>query len=151
MLDDTDRMILRLLTEDSRIQYAELGKKVHLSAPAVHSRVKKLEQSGVISHYTVAIRPEAIDKHVCAFVRIMLGSTPCEETAKRLHDFPEIQECHTTAGEDCILIKVRVTTPTMLDHLLQRMRRIPGIQRTVTTVVLNSHFERGVAPEIQAS
>jgi DNA-binding Lrp family transcriptional regulator len=60
MLDQTDRMLLALLKEDARRKYSELGEAVHLSPPAVHERVKKLERVGTISRYTIEIDPERL-------------------------------------------------------------------------------------------
>ena len=143
MLDTTDRKLLSLLSGDARQPYADLGRQVHLSAPAVHARVKKLESSGAITGYTIRVSPEAVGKPVCAFIRIVANREPCELTAKALAAIPEIEECHSVAGEDCVLAKVRTETPAALQELLQRLREIPGFERTVTTMVLRTHFERG--------
>ncbi len=143
ILDEVDKKLLSLLTQNARQQYADLGKALHLSAPAVHARVKRLEKEGVIENFTIKIRPEAANKSVCAFVRLSVGSSSCEDSAKFLEKFQEIEECHSVAGEDCILLKVRVATPTKLDELLQKIRKVPGFQRSLTTVVLRSHYERG--------
>ncbi|MES2770252.1 MAG: Lrp/AsnC family transcriptional regulator [Bdellovibrionota bacterium] len=143
MLDQVDKKLLSLLNQNARQQYSDLGKALHLSAPAVHARVKRLEKEGVIENFTIRIRPEAANKSVCAFVRVNAGSESCIDTAKFLEKFPEIEECHSVAGEDCVLLKVRVGTPGELDELLQKVRKAPGFQRTLTTVVLKSHFERG--------
>ncbi len=80
---------------------------------------------------------------MCAFIRVNAGNQSCADTAKFLEGFPEIEECHSVAGEDCVLLKVRLATPAELDDLLQKVRKAPGFQRTLTTVVLKSHFERG--------
>jgi Lrp/AsnC family leucine-responsive transcriptional regulator len=145
VLDEVDKKLLSLLTQNARQQYADLGKALHLSAPAVHARVKRLEKEGVIENFTIKIRPEAANKSVCAFVRLSVGSTSCDDCAKFLERFSEIEECHSVAGEDCILLKVRVETPTKLDELLQKIRKVPGFQKSVTTVVLRSHYERGTS------
>ena len=150
-IDETDGTLLVLLSEDARRQYADLGKAVHLSAPAVHARVKKMEQSGVICGYSIKVDPESVGKSTCAFIRIMETQTPkpCQTVGDALKAFPEVEECHSVAGEDCILAKVRTATPGALEDLLHRIRQIPGVQRTVTTVVLRSHFERATAPVIK--
>lgn len=142
-LDQVDKKLLSLLNTNARQQYADLGKALHLSAPAVHARVKRLEKEGIIENFTIKIRPEAANKTVCAFIRVNAGNQSCADTAKFLEGFPEIEECHSVAGEDCVLLKVRVATPAELDDLLQKVRKAPGFQRTLTTVVLKSHFERG--------
>lgn len=142
MIDGTDRTLLGLLSEDARRPYAELGNEVHLSAPAVHARVKKLEQSGAIRGYTIRVDAERLGKSVCSFIRILLTGGLCEKAATALEAFPEIEECYSVAGEDCILVKARTATPLELQELLQKIGRIPGFGRTVTTIVLRTHFER---------
>ena len=117
---------------------------MHLSAPAVHARVKKLEQSGAIRGYTIRVDPERIGKSVCAFIRVLLTGGMCDSVAESLAAMPEIEECFSVAGEDCILVKVRTATPLELQELLQRIGRLPGFGRTVTTIVLRTHFERAM-------
>lgn len=148
MIDGTDRTLLGLLSQDARQPYAELGQRVHLSAPAVHARVKKLEQSGAIRGYTIRVNPERLGKPVCAFIRILLTGGLCNTAARSLEMLPEIEECYSVAGEDCILVKARTATPCELQQLLTKIAGIPGFGRTVTTIVLRTHFERapGEAP-----
>src|SRR5437868_1317478 len=107
MIDETDRKILGLLKQDSRMQYAEIGKKVNLSAPAVHARVKKMEKEGVIKGYTVEISPVALGVSLCAFIRIAKSTGCSGDTAKHLEKIPQVEECHSVAGEDCVMVKVR--------------------------------------------
>ena len=82
MLDQTDRKLSALLKEDARRKYSELGEAVHLSPPAVHERVKKLERVGTISRYTIEIDPERLGLALRAFVRIHINRIPCEELAR---------------------------------------------------------------------
>lgn len=145
-MDATDLMLLKLLEADSRQQYADLGKAVHLSAPAVHARVKKLEQAGVIKGYSVKIDPAAIGKPICAFIRLSTSRVSCSDTGNLLAKLPEVEECHSTAGEDCVLVKVRTKSTEALQNLIQTIVQLPGVTRTMTTVVLSSHFERGTMP-----
>lgn len=146
MLDSTDRKLLGLLTEDARSQYGDLGKSVHLSAPAVHARVKKLETQGVIEGYTIRVNAASVGRPVCAFIRLITANHTCAEIAKSLRAFAEVEECHSVAGEDCMLVKVRTESPEALQDLLGRMSAVPGFTRTITTIVLKSHFERGTRP-----
>ena len=145
MGDRINRRLLTNLKADSRSSYAELGKGVHLSAPAVYERVRRLESSGVILGHTVVIDPETIGLPFCAFVRIATqGDFRCEEIALALSKHSEIEECHSIAGEDNLLIKVRTPSPKALEELLTKIRQVPGIAKTLTTVVLQTRFERGV-------
>ncbi|QLY24239.1 Lrp/AsnC family transcriptional regulator [Bdellovibrio sp. KM01] len=146
LLDETDRKILSLLKEDSRMQFAEIGKKVNLSAPAVHARVKKMEAAKIIQGYSIAIDPVAVNSGLCAFVRIAINKGTSSGLAKDLKKFKQIEECHGVAGEDCVMVKLRVGTTLELSRLIDQIRGIENIERTLTVVVLETHFERGLQP-----
>lgn len=142
MLDQIDRMLLALLKEDTKRKYSELGTIVHLSPPAVHERVKKLERTGVIRKYTIDIDPGALGLAVHAFVRIHISRIPCEEMARALQTFPEVVECFSSAGEESMLIKVHTESPTQLETLLNRIRQMSGVERVQTSIILTTHFQR---------
>lgn len=142
MLDKTDRMLLALLKEDTKRKYSELGEAVHLSPPAVHERVKKLERTGVIRKYTIEIAPETLGLTIQAFVRIHISRIPCEEMAHSLQTFPEVVECFSSAGEESMLIKVHTTSPSQLEALLNRIRQMSGVERVLTSIILTTHFQR---------
>ena len=142
MVDLIDRMLLALLQEDTKRKYTELGEIVHLSPPAVHERVKKLERAGVIRKYTIEIDPEALGLAVRAFVRIHINRIPCEEVSRVLQTFPEVVECYSSAGEESMLIKVHTGSPSQLETLLNRIRQMPGIERVQTSILLTTHFQR---------
>jgi Lrp/AsnC family transcriptional regulator, leucine-responsive regulatory protein len=145
--DDLNRKLLTLLREDARTKYVELGRTIHLSPPAVFERVKKLEKSGTILRYTVDLDPKLLALSLCAFVQIrLLDDGTADEVAERLTAYREVEECHSIAGEDCLLTKVRTTDTAGLTRLLLEMKKIPGVQRTLTTIVLSTHFERGIQP-----
>lgn len=145
-LDDVDRKILSLLKQDARIPYSEIGKKVNLSAPAVHARVKKLEAQKVITNYTVTLQPEALGSSLCAFIRLAKSKGTSASLAEAFFKIKQIEECHSVAGEDCIVIKLRVQSSLELSKILDRIREVEGIDRTITAVVLETHFERGLQP-----
>lgn len=142
MLDQTDRMLLALLKEDARRKYSELGEAVHLSPPAVHERVKKLERAGVIRRYTVEIDHAALGLLLQAFVRIHISHIPCEEMARALQVLPEVVECFSSAGEESMLIKVQTESPSHLEALLNRIRQMSGVERVLTSIILTTHFQR---------
>ena len=143
-LDQVDRKILGLLKGDARMQFAEIGKKVGLSAPAVHARVKKMEANGVITRYTVDINPNSVGASLCAFIRIQRNKGLSAAIADAFLKIKQIEECHAVAGEDCLIVKLRVESPIELAKILDEVRSIEGIDRTVTAVVLETHFERGL-------
>jgi Lrp/AsnC family leucine-responsive transcriptional regulator len=143
--DPVNRKLLSLLREDARASYAEIGKRAHLSAPAVYERLRRLKSVGVIKRHTVTLDPAAIGLPFCAFIRIgTAGDHGCKDIAASLAKNPEIEECHSIAGEDTVLVKARTPNPMALEQLISKIRSIPGIVTTVTTVVLMTHFERGI-------
>ena len=145
-LDPIDRQILRLLREDGRMPHAAIAKQVGLSGPAVHDRVRKLEQRGVIATYTAVLDPDALDRPNMAFVMVTLREgnefAADEPIVARICEEPDVLEFHRIAGEDCYLIKIRTCTSKDLEQLLRRIRSIRGVARTRTTIVLSTELEK---------
>lgn len=141
-LDALDRAITERLQRDSRATYAEIGSRVGLSAAAVHSRVKKLEERRVITGYGARVDAAAVGLPVTAFlsVRVMNGSTG-DNVKQQLHEIAEIEECHSTAGSVDLLLKVRCASPVHLEDLIRDVRTVPGVDRTDTMVVLTTIFD----------
>lgn len=125
---------------------AAIAKAVGLSGPAVHDRVRKLEQRGIIGSYTAVLDPIALDRSHVAFVMVTLSEgnefAADEPIVARICEEPDVLEFHRIAGEDCYLIKVRTATNKDLEQLLRRIRRIRGVARTRTTIVLSTELER---------
>jgi Lrp/AsnC family leucine-responsive transcriptional regulator len=145
-LDRIDRHILRLLRQDGRMAHAAIAKAVGLSGPAVHERVRKLEQCGVISGYTAVLDPVALDREIVAFCQVTLTEGPAsshdEETVARICEEPCVLEFHRVAGTDCYLIKMRTSSNKELERLLRRIRGVNGVARTRTTIVLSTELEK---------
>lgn len=145
-LDRIDRQILQLLCRDGRMSHAAIAKEVGLSGPAVHERVRKLEQRGVITGYTAVVSPEAADRCHAAFALVTLSEgnefADDEAIVKKICDEPDVLEFHRVAGEDCYLIKIRTATNKDLEHLLRRIRSIKGVARSRTTIVLSTELEQ---------
>ena len=141
-LDETDLKIIQLLSQDAKMSYADLGQEIHLTAPAVHGRVKKLERSGVIKKYGIEIDYDRIGLPVTAFVRIQISKGRCRENGQRVSAYPEVLECHSVAGEDDLILKTRTATPLELQNLLDRLK-VDGLSdRSISIFVLETHFER---------
>ncbi|MFN2594729.1 MAG: Lrp/AsnC family transcriptional regulator [Actinomycetota bacterium] len=145
-LDRVDRHILRLLRQDGRMPHAAIAKTVGLSGPAVHERVKKLEERGIIAGYTAILDPKALERYHVAFVLVTLSEgnefAQDDPIVAQICDEPDVLEFHRIAGEDCYLIKTRTATNKDLEELLRRIRSIHGVARTRTTIVLSSELER---------
>jgi Lrp/AsnC family transcriptional regulator, leucine-responsive regulatory protein len=146
-VDDIDRRLLDALRENGRETYAELARKVGLSAPAVHDRVGKLEASGVISGYHAAVQPSALGLGVTALIGIIQSdSGEHDDIAAALEEVPEVEACWFLAGEESFMILVRVADVAALEHTIGRVNRIKGVARTRTTVVLSTRWEGRAQP-----
>lgn len=150
-LDDFDRKILSALTKDARLSYAEIGKHVALSAPAVHERVKRLIASGTIKHMAAQLDGPSIGKPFLAFVHIISEIWNKGEQMMRLNEMPEVEEMHSVAGDACILLKVRTQDAASMESFLGSVYSIPGVKGTKSYVVLSTYLERPVQAEITQS
>jgi Lrp/AsnC family leucine-responsive transcriptional regulator len=140
-VEDTDREIVRLLTRDGRMSYTDLARTTGLSTSAVHQRVRRLEQRGVITGYNAVVSSDAVGLPLMAFISVTpLDPSAPDDAPERLADLPEIEACHSVAGEESYILKVRVATPGALEDLLARIRSDANVS-TRTTVVLSTPYE----------
>lgn len=124
-MEELDRQIVDLLVKDGRMSYTDLGKATGLSTSAVHQRVRRLEQRGVIRGYVAVVDPEAVGLPLTAFISVKpFDPSAPDDIAERLADVPEIEACHSVAGDENYILKVRVATPLELEHLLTRIRSL---------------------------
>jgi Lrp/AsnC family leucine-responsive transcriptional regulator len=145
-VEDLDRQIVRLLQGDGRMSYTELGKATGLSTSAVHQRVKRLEERGVIRGYGAVVDADALGLSLTAFVSITpLDPAAPDDAPDRLSTITEIEACHSVAGDESYVLKVRVASPTKLEDLLARIRATANVQ-TRTTIVLTTFFEGRPTP-----
>jgi len=141
-MDDVDRRLLLTLRAAGRATFAQLGRVVGLSAPAVHERVRRLEQTGVITGYHASVDPLAVGLGVSALVSIyQTEAAEQDDVAESLREVPEIEDCWFVAGDEAFIVKVRTTDVDALEHVLAALRRLPGVARTRTTVVLSTRWE----------
>jgi Lrp/AsnC family leucine-responsive transcriptional regulator len=140
-VEDTDREIVRLLTRDGRMSYTDLARTTGLSTSAVHQRVRRLEQRGVITGYNAVVSSDAVGLPLMAFISVTpLDPSAPDDAPERLAELPEIEACHSVAGEESYILKVRVATPGALEDLLARIRSVANVS-TRTTVVLSTPYE----------
>lgn len=140
-MEDTDREIVRLLTRDGRMSYTDLARTTGLSTSAVHQRVRRLEQRGVITGYNAVVSSDAVGLPLMAFISVTpLDPSAPDDAPERLAELPEIEACHSVAGEESYILKVRVATPGALEDLLARIRSVANVS-TRTTVVLSTPYE----------
>jgi Lrp/AsnC family transcriptional regulator, leucine-responsive regulatory protein len=140
-LEPIDRAILRQLAADGRCSFTDLAERVGLSVSAVHQRVKRLEQRGVLLGYNARLDGDEIGLPLSAFISI----TPIDPAApddypKRLEHLPQIEACYSVAGDASYVLRVRVASPGALEELLRQIREAANVS-TRTTVVLSTPYE----------
>ena len=141
--DDIDRTLLRLLQEDGRTSYAELGKAVGLAVSSVNERVKKLNERGAITGVHARLSPEALGLDLLAYVFVGWSDSQVEpQFLTRIADEPAVLECHHVTGSWNYLLKVRVRNTRALEAFLGSVvKSVNGIQRTESLIVLSSRKE----------
>jgi len=147
LLDAVGREIVKILQEDARISFNELGRRVGLSSPAVAERVRRLEQAGVIRGYRAAVDPMKVGYSIMAFIRLnssVAHLARADEVAKSL---PEVLECHHLTGADGVIIKVVVESVSELETVVTKFADC-GI--STTSIALSSPItDRLVIPALR--
>ncbi len=146
LIDDIDRKILFSLINDARKAYLEIARDCGVSGAAIHQRVRKLEENGVITGSRLLVKPSAIGLNVCAFISIAISeANKYPEVIKALRDIPEVVECHFVTGRAALLVKLYcLDNDHLMDVLLNTIQNIPFIQSTDTMISLDEAFERQV-------
>jgi Lrp/AsnC family leucine-responsive transcriptional regulator len=138
-LDAVDWRILAQLQEDARTSHAELARRVHLTAPAVAARVRRLEERGVVRGYRLELDLARLGLGTLAFVRVRSearGQRPLLETAAAM---PEVLECHHVTGEDCYVVKVAARSLRDLERVVVELGRHGS---TTTSIVFSTPIAR---------
>lgn len=142
-LNSLDGKAIKLLLRNGRSTWAELGKKLGLSAPSAADRVHKLQQRGVIRGYAALVDPPSVGFPLTAYVSVTLASHRKRAAFLRaIEEMEQVAECHHVAGDDDYLLKVRCRGTQDLDHLLAtELKDKLGVARTRTTIVLSTAKE----------
>src|SRR5690625_380709 len=117
-LDNLDFQILRLLTENSRVQWKDLGEQIHMTGQAVGNRIKKLEDSGVIKAYSLIVDEMKLGFSYTAFVIIYMKTANHDPFLRFMKEQKEVVEAHRVSGEGCYHLKVKVHSQEQLNFLL---------------------------------
>ena len=137
--DGTDIEILRLLGVDARRTFADIGRQVSLSAPAVKRRVERLEALGVIRGYTLEIDHDALGRPIEAFTELRFaGNTKVADIKGIADGLPEVEAMYTTAGDPDALVRIRVKDVKDLTRVIDLLRRSGRVTGTKTLMVLDS-------------
>ena len=145
-LDETDRKILYYLVNNARMPYLEIARECGVSGAAVHQRIKKLEEGGVIEGSQMMVKPAALGLDVCAFISVSLTEgNKYQEVVDALKHIPEIVECHFVTGRAALLLKLYcIDNDHLMETIINTIQRTPYVQSTETMISLDQAFERQV-------
>lgn len=142
-MEDLDERIIALLKTDGRMSYTDLAKATGLSNSAVHQRVRRLEERGVIRGYRAIIDAAATGRPMTAMLYLIptAGGFDQEDITPLIEDLSAVSACYSVAGTESYLLLARVSAPEELESLAWEVRRRTGMN-TRTQVVLSTKFER---------
>jgi len=143
-LDGLDRKILSMITRNARIPFLEVARECGVSGAAIHQRVHKLQEIGVVSGSEFILDPQRVGYQTCAFIGIFLEKASMYgRVVEELGTIPEIVECHYTTGNYAIFIKLYTRNNDHLRQILvERLQAIAGISSTETFISLEERFRR---------
>jgi Lrp/AsnC family leucine-responsive transcriptional regulator len=139
LLDDAGQAILRAMQDDARISFAQLGRKVGLSAPAVADRVRKMEEAGIIAGYHARVNSAKLGLPVTAFVRLRIARDDFQRVIALARDIPQVRECHHASGEDTFVLKVMASSEEHLERSIDPFRPFGEIK---VSVILSTPVEK---------
>jgi Lrp/AsnC family leucine-responsive transcriptional regulator len=134
-LDDANMRLIAELQQDARLSFAELGRRVGLSSPAVAERLARLEETGVITAYRAEVDPRALGYTLGAIVRIRPAPRELHQVADLAKRTPEVVECHRITGEDCYFMKAYVRD---VEHLEELIDQFAIYGQTTTSIMQRS-------------
>lgn len=145
-LDAIDRKILKFLIKNARMPFLEIARKCGISGAAIHQRIRKLDESGVILGSRLIVDPKMLGFDVCAHIGIIIKDPQqLMQTMEKLRDVPEIVECHFITGSYNILAKLYcLDNEHLMRTIFDGILRIPGVSTTETFISLQEAFQRQV-------
>ena len=145
-LDATDRKILRYLIKNARTPFLEIARECGISGAAIHQRIKKLEDMGVIQGSRLVVAPKSLGFDVCAFISIRVSDiTQQQDTVERLKEIPEIVECHYITGSYNLMVKLYcIDNEHLMRTIFDKILHVQGVSSTQTYMSLNESFQREI-------
>ena len=145
-LDALDEQILKLIAGNARIPFLEVARACNVSGAAIHQRIQKLTNLGILKGSEYVIDPEKIGYETCAYIGIYLKDPATfDAVTKALEAIPEIVECHFITGTYNLFVKLYcVDNEHLMTTLCDRILAIPGISTTQTYISLNEAFQRQI-------
>jgi Lrp/AsnC family transcriptional regulator, leucine-responsive regulatory protein len=143
-LDKIGWHILEELQQSGRISFAELGRRVGLTLPAVAERVRKMEDAGIITGFRAEVDPARIGLPIAAFIRISVAGDVYARVAQAVLSMPEVLECHRGTGADSFTLKVAVESVQHLERVIDKLTPFGTTSTSIvlSTLVKNRNFTR---------
>lgn len=145
-IDHIDQKILSFLVKNARMPFLEIARECGVSGAAIHQRVKKMENLGVITGSRLLVKPHAIGLSVCAFVGVQLSqANQYSAVVDALKSISEVVECHFVTGRHSLLLKIYCRNHDhLMEVLINTIQNIPSVLQTETLVSLDQAIERQV-------
>ena len=144
-LDQLDEQILELIAPNARLPFLEVARICGVSGAAIHQRIQKLINLGIIKGSIFTLEPEKLGYDTSAYIGLYLkDAEKKQEVIKKLEDIPEITECYTTTGKYDLFIKVFAKNNSSLMHLIHDKLQPLGLSRTETLIIFDELFSRQI-------
>lgn len=145
-IDETDQKILSFLVKNARMPFLEIARECGVSGAAIHQRVKKMEQLGIITGSRLLVKPQTLGLNVCAFVQVSLQeANKYPQVIDALKRIPEVVECHFITGKHSLLLKIYCFNHDhLMEILINTIQNIPSVQQTETLISLDQAIERQI-------
>lgn len=145
-IDKTDQKILSFLVKNARMPFLEIARECGVSGAAIHQRVKKMENLGIITGSRLLVKPQALGLNVCAFVGVILSqANRYPEVIDALKKIPEVVECHFVTGKYALMLKLYcLSHDHLMEILINTIQNIPSVEQTETLISLDQAIERQV-------
>ncbi len=146
-IDQLDEKILKLITKNARIAFLEVARECGVSGAAIHQRVQRLLNIGVITGSEFILNPQKLGYNTCAYIGIYLEKAAYHrQVVEAMRKIPEIVECHYTTGQYSLFIKIVTKTNKHLKYLIdEKIQAIDGVARTETFISLEMDFKRQIS------
>ena len=141
-ITEADEQLLSLLREDARASTAQIARRLGLSRTTVQSRIDRLEQQGVIAGYTVRTHEDYEHGAIRAHIMITVLPKKMTSVVMALREIPEVRELHSVSGEYDLIALGVVRAVNDMDVLTDAIGAIEGVERTTTSIILSTKFER---------
>lgn len=145
-LDATDKKILRFLIKNARTPFLEIARECGISGAAIHQRIKKLEDMGVIQGSRLVVAPKSLGFDVCAYISIRVSDIKRQQdTVEELKKIPEIVECHYITGSYNLMVKLYcIDNEHLMRTIFDKILHVQGVSSTQTYMSLNESFQREI-------